>query len=140
MRHFPGSNSTGSVFYAKTPAEFLTSAVAQFPEVFRNAQPDPKDGRKRLSFTAEENIGLCNVVNINALTPEESDTITEQDRDGSMVKVAISNRTFPTREFQIILDEMNTVITMFPGPLAPNLPKKGEHSEFWDNHVFIHNP
>lgn len=137
MRHFPGSNDVGSVFYAKSPTELLTYAASVFPEVFKTAFPDPNDGRKRLSFVSDKEVGLCNVVALSDLTSEEIESITEEERDGSIVKTVITNRTFPTREFQIILGDKNTVITMFPGPMAPPLPQNGERSEFWDNHVFI---
>lgn len=140
MRHFPGSDDVGSVFYAKSPAELLTYAASVFPHVFKTAVPDSKDGRKRLSFVSDKEVGLCNVVALTNLTPEEIESITEEERDGSIVKTVITNRTFPTREFQIILGDKNTVITMFPGPMAPPLPQNGERSEFWDNHVFIKHP
>ena len=138
-RHFPGSDETGSVFYAKTPIEVLTFAATNFPQVFKDAQTDPKDGRKRLSFVSDNEIGLCNVVELKDLTPKERETIIEEDRDGSVVKVVNTARRFPTREFQIILDKDNKVVTMFPGPMAPPLPAKGESSVFWDKHVFIRN-
>ena len=137
MRHFPGSNDVGSVFYAKSPVELLTYAAIEFTQVFKTAIPDPSDGRKRLSFVSDKEVGLCNVVALSDLTPEETESITEEERDGCMVKVVKTNRSFPTREFQIILGENNTIITMFPGPMAPPLPHNGEKSEFWDNHVFI---
>ena len=136
-RHFPGSYDSGSVFYAKTPADILTYAVFEFPGIFSDATPDPKDGRKRLSFIAKEVIGVSNVVHMNDLTPEEIAAITMEERDGVLVKIVQTNRTFPTKEFHIILDADNTIITMFPGPMAPPLPKNGEYSEFWDRHVFI---
>ena len=126
MRHFPGSEDVGSVFYAKSPVELLRYAAFTFPQ-----------GRKRLSFVLDKEVGLCNVVALSDLTLEEIESITEEERDGSIVKTVITNRTFHTREFQIILGDKNTVITMFPGPMAPPLPQNGERSEFWDNHVFI---
>lgn len=137
MRHFPGSEDVGSVFYAKSPVELLRYAAFTFPQVFKTAVPDSKDGRKRLSFVLDKEVGLCNVVALSDLTLEEIESITEEERDGSIVKTVITNRTFHTREFQIILGDKNTVITMFPGPMAPPLPQNGERSEFWDNHVFI---
>jgi hypothetical protein len=136
-RHFPGECADGSVFYAETPAQVLTYAASAFPDVFKNAVPDAKDGRKRLSFIAEKEIGLCNVVAIDELTPDEAARMNFEKRDGILVKTVQTARTFPTKEFQVILDARNTVITIFPGPMAPPLPRNGEHSEFWDNHVFI---
>lgn len=127
MRHFSGSEDVGSMFYAKTPVELLTYAASEFPHVFKEAIPDPNDGRKRLSFVSDNEIGLCNLVALSDLTPEETELITEEDRDGYMVKIVKTNRKFPTHEFQIILGEKNTIITMFPGPMAPPLPpKKGK--------------
>lgn len=137
MRHFPGSDDVGSVFYVKSPVELLTYAAIEFTQVFKTAIPDPSDGRKRLSFVSDKEVGLCNVVALSDLTLEEIESITEEERDGTIVKTIMTTRTFPTREFQIILGDKNTVITMFPGPMAPPLPKDGEESEFWDNHVFI---
>lgn len=137
MRHFPGSDDIGSVFFARTPEELLTYAANAFPETFKTAVPDPEDNRKRLSFVADKEIGLCNVVHISELTTKEAESITNDDRDGFQVKTVHTDRKFSTREFQIILDENNTVITMFPGPMAPPIPKAGGKSEFWDNHAFI---
>lgn len=135
-RHFPDSKQSGSVFYAKSPAEVLTAVATTFPETFKHTQPDA-DGRKRLSFTLDYEIGLCNIVALEELTPQEKTSITEEERDGVMVKVVYTSRKFPTRELQIILSNDNVLITMFPGPIAPPLPNIGEHSEFWDNHIFI---
>ena len=136
-RHFSGSDTSGSIFYAKTPSEFLTYAATEFPDVFRQAHTDPLDGRKRLSFKAGHDIGLCNVIAFDDLTSDEAKLITEEERDGTIVKVFYTDKQFPTREFQIILGSDNTVITMFPGPMAPPLPKNGEFSAFWDSHIFI---
>lgn len=135
-RHFPGSDDTGSVFFAKTPMEILTKAATLFPQAFKEAKPDI-DNRIRLSLSLGEEVGICNVVDIAELTSEELLTVTEEERDDCVVKTVTSNRTFPTKEFQIILAEDFTVITIFPGPMAPPLPPKGEASEFWDSHVFI---
>lgn len=137
IRHFPGSQETGSVFYAKTPVELLTYAATTFPIAFKESIPDKKDGRKRLSFVSENEVGLCNVVHISSLTDEEKASLVYENRNGYMSKVIFTERTFPTKEFHIILDENNTVITMFPGPMAPPFPKEGEESDFWDNHAFV---
>lgn len=136
-QHFSDSDKLGSHFFAKSPSELLTVAATEFSHLFRDAKPDPVDGRMRLSFHFDYEIGLCNVVALSELTSEELATIAEEERDGVMVKTVRSSRTFPTREFQLILSSDNTVITMFPGPMAPPLPKSGESSDFWDNHVFI---
>lgn len=137
VRHFAGSNDVGSVFYAKSPVELLTYAASTFPHVFKTAIPDPNDGRKRLSFVSDKEVGLCNVVAITDLTTEEIESIVEEERDGYIIKTVSTNRVFPTREFQIVLGDKNTVITMFPGPMAPPLPQPGDVSIFWENHVFI---
>lgn len=137
MRHFSGSGDVGSVFFAQSPQEVLAYAATSFPQVFKEATPDPNDGRKRLSFIADRNVGLCNVVPLSDLTIEEAKDIIEEERDGYPVKTVRTKRSFPTREFHIILGEDNTVITMFPGPMAPPLPQNGEESVFWNNHVFI---
>lgn len=136
IRHFPGSDDIGSVFFAKTPMEVLTKAATRFPQVFKEAKTDA-DKRIRLSFSFDEEVGVCNVVDVAVLTPEEVLTIREDERDGCIVKTATSNRIFPTKEFQLILEADHTIVTMFPGPMAPPLPKKGEVSDFWDRHVFI---
>lgn len=136
-QHFPGSNKPGSVFYAQSPAEVLTAAATSFPQIFKDAKPHSTDGRKRLSFISAHDIGLCNVVAISRLTAEELESMTQEERDGATVRTVHTARTFPTREFQIILSNDNTVITMFPGPMAPPLPKNGEQCPFWESHVFV---
>lgn len=135
--HFSNNRKLGSMFFIPSPTELLTIAATTYPQIFKDAKPDPIDGRKRLSFVFEYDIGLCNVVPMNDLTPKEFESISEEQRDGIVVRTVYTTRTFPTREFQIILSSDNTVITMFPGPLAPPLPKEGEYSDFWDRHVFI---
>ncbi len=135
--HFSNSSKLGSMFFAQNPAEVLTTAATTYPHIFKEAKLDPIDGRKRLSFVFEYEIGLCNVVALTDLTLEERESITEEERDGIVVRTVHSIRTFPTRECQIILSSDNVVITMFPGPMAPPLPKKGEHSVFWESHVFV---
>ena len=127
--HFSSSSKLGSMFFAQSPAEILTTAATTYPHIFKEAKLDPIDGRKRLSFVFDHEIGLCNVVALTDLTPEE--------RDGIVVRIVHTTRTFPTRECQIILSSDNVVITMFPGPMAPPLPRKGNHSDFWEGHVFI---
>jgi hypothetical protein len=140
LNHFPGSGVTGSIFYMDTPAQVLTYAVYTFAQKFKEAIPDANDGRKRLSFIAETEIGESNVVPIKDLTLEEIEAITIEDRNGTLVKTTITTRRFPTREFHIILDSDNTVVTMFPGPMAPPLPKNNKSSDFWNTHVFVKSP
>ena len=135
--HFSSSSKLGSMFFAQSPAEILTTAATTYPHIFKEAKLDPIDGRKRLSFVFDHEIGLCNVVALTDLTPEERDSIIEEERDGIVVRIVHTTRTFPTRECQIILSSDNVVITMFPGPMAPPLPRKGNHSDFWEGHVFI---
>ena len=137
MRHFPmRDGNIGSLFYVRTPVELLTFAATQYPQIFYDAMFDV-DGRKRLSFMAEQDIGVCNIVPLNKLSQEEIDSLTLEERDGYMVKVFRTHQLFPTKEFHIILGENNTVITMFPGPMAPPLPQNEEISDFWESHAFI---
>lgn len=136
MRHFSESAELGSRFYVKSPQELLTLAATRFPEKFYESNPD-SDGKKRISITFDEEIGTCNVVSMDALTDQERESVIFEDRDGFMVKAVHTDRIFPTCECQIILGDDNTVITLFPGPLAPPFPQPGETSDYWDNHVFI---
>ena len=136
MRHFSDSAELGSRFSFQSPQQLLTLAASRFPQKFHNAVPDA-DGKKRISITFDKEIGTCNVVSLDALTEQERAAVFVEDRDGLQVKAVHTDRVFPTCECQIILGAGNTVITLFPGPLAPPLPKPGQSSEYWDNHVFI---
>ena len=136
MRHFSDSAELGSRFFFNSPVSLLAYAATSFPDKFKEAVAD-NDGRKRISITFDREIGTCNVVPLSSLTEQERASVFYEDRDGYKVKVAFSDCTFPTSECQIILSQDNTVITLFPGPLAPPFPGPGETSDYWDNHVFI---
>lgn len=136
MRHFAESAELGSRFYIQSPQELLTLAAYRFPEEFHDVMPDA-DGKKRISISFDEEIGTCNVVSLDVLTEQERTDVFVEDRDGFQVKAVHTDRIFPTCECQIILGDDNTVITLFPGPLAPPFPQPGETSDYWDNHVFI---
>ena len=127
----------GSKFYAESPEDLLNMAQQLFPETFSNAKPDA-DGRIRISLTFPDEIGVSNVVSMDALTDEEKDRIEIVDRQGRKVRSVKTNREIPTKECQIILSHDWHLITMFPGEMAPPLPASPDiHDEYWDNHVFI---
>lgn len=130
-------NTPGSKFYAKSPDDFLDDAFQLFPEAFYNAMPDA-DGRFRISLTFPYEIGVSNVVSKSELTDEELDRIEIVERQGKRVRSVRTNRIIPTKECQIVLSNDWHLITMFPGEIAPPLPDSPDnHSEYWDNHVFV---
>ncbi|MCR5851427.1 MAG: hypothetical protein K6G92_12095 [Bacteroidaceae bacterium] len=135
-RHFR-QDVPGSKFYAVSPEELLEQALQLFPEQFIKAKPN-SDGRIRISLVFPESIGISNVVSISELTPKEQEIIEIVDRQGKLVRNVKTARIIPTKECQIILSSDWHLITMFPGELAPPLPKSlDEHDDYWDNHVFI---
>ena len=135
-RHF-NERELGSLFEHSSPEAFLIKAIAAFPDTFRLAKPDP-DGRIRLSLQFQEPVGYSAVVALDDLTPEERSSIVVSERDGYPVGVLRSSRRIPTTEAQIILSSDYSLITLFPGPLAPPLPTSpSESCPFWKNHVFV---
>lgn len=127
----------GSKFYCHSPEVLLGRAMELFPELFREATPD-KDGRIRLSLRFPEAIGVSNVVDIDELTTKERKSMRTVERQGRKVRLAMTDRTFPTRECQIILTSDWQLVTMFPGEPAPPLPPSPDtHDEYWDRHVFV---
>lgn len=127
----------GSKFYAASPKELLDAAQLLFPETFCNAKPDA-DGRIRISLTFPDEIGVSNVVSIKELTEEERSRIEIVERQGLKVLSVKTDRMIPTHDCQIILSEDWHLITMFPGEMAPPLPKSPDiHDDYWDFHVFI---
>lgn len=135
-RHFDG-DLPGSKFYAQSVEELLQVALDRFPHAIASAQPDDDD-IKVVSLQFEKEIGTSNVVPINMLTPEELSTMQVVPRGETMARSVISNRMFPTRLCQLILDGDNRLITAYPGEAAPPLPPTPDiHDPYWDNHVFI---
>lgn len=127
----------GSKFFSSSPEELLDKAMSLFPKKFQKAKPDA-DGRIRISLTFPETIGVCNVVSVDDLTPEEKNRIEIVDRQGKKVRSVKTDRIIPTKECQIILSDDWELITMFPGEMAPPLPASPDiQDEYWDYHVFI---
>lgn len=136
MLHF-GKDQIGSKFYSESPEVLLEEAMRLSPETFLKAKPDD-DGRIRLSLSFAKEIGVSNVVRVDALTDEEKSRIEIIDRSGKKVRSVKTDSIIPTHECQIILTKDWHLITMFPGEMAPPLPDSPEiHDEYWDNHVFI---
>lgn len=131
------SELPGSKFYLDSPRDVLDRAMDLFPEKFQNAIPEP-DGRIRISLVFPYLIGCSNVVAINELTEEERKRIEIKERQGKRVRSVVTDRSFPTKECQVILSQDWQLITMFPGVMAPPLPDSPDTpSPFWDKHVFI---
>lgn len=127
----------GSKFFSESPEAFLELAQQLFPKKFSKAKPDV-DGRYRITLTFPDWIGVSNIVNIDALTPEERERIEVIDRQGKKVRSVKTDRITPTHECQIILSSDWHLITMFPGEMAPPLPASPDiHDDYWDQHVFI---
>lgn len=134
--HFK-QNLPGSKFFVDSPEALLNLAQQLFPKTFSTAKPDD-DGRIRISLIFPKNIGVSNVVSIEALSDEEKRRIEIVDRNGKMARCVKTDRAIPTNECQIILSTDWNLITMFPGEMAPPLPASPNISdEFWDRHVFI---
>lgn len=135
MRHF-SDLLPGSKFSVGPPERLLQTIVDRFPETISNATVN--NGCKIVSLTFPFNIGTCNVIPLTELTPEEQSTLHLEHRGESIVRCAISSRQFPTDSCQLILDDKNQVITVYPGELAPPLPSSPDIPDpYWDKHVFI---
>ncbi len=134
----------GSKFFsefASSPHDVVSILQREFPASFANAMCDD-DNRVRLSFEFDQPIGVCNLISIKDLTPQEYQTISSVDRDGYIVRKAKSERVFQTSLCQLVLERdyeesCYCVCTLFPGMMAPPLPRRGESDPFWDNHIFI---
>ncbi len=135
MRHF-SDMLPGSKFTVETPERLLQTVVDSFPGTISNATVN--NGFKIVSLKFPFNIGTCNVIPLTELTPEEQSTLHLEQRGESIVRCAISCRQFPTDNCQLILDDKNQVITVYPGELAPPLPPRPDIPDpYWDKHVFI---
>lgn len=139
VSHF-ASEVSGSKFFMSSPEEVLRIAYEIDSKEF-DKQPD-KNGRIEWSFSFPNPIGISNVINEALLTDEERKTIHTENRNGKVVRVAFSGRTFPTNECQVILytnkDGSKELVTMFPGEMAPPLPASPDiHDDYWDEHLFV---
>lgn len=136
--HF-SEKAVGSKFEKTyTLDSFLKMAQVMFPATFKYAKPDDTDNKIKISLKFPYNIGYCNVVAKNELNEKEIKNIKIIERGTKKANAVSSNRSFPTKECQIILTKDWHLITMFPGEMAPPLPDSPDsHDEYWDNHVFI---
>lgn len=135
-QHFE-SNTPGSKFYVDNPNHLLQMVVDSFPDAIRNAVSN-ENNCKIVSVAFPYEIGTCNVVAFDKLTDEERSSLRFIQRGDKIVKCFSSKRVFPTKECQLILDENNNVITVYPGELAPPLPDAPDiHDRYWDNHAFL---
>lgn len=133
----------GSKFYAtfaRSPQEIIDKLQSEFPEIFAKAQPDVHK-RLRLSFHIGTPIGTCQVIPEEILTAEERATIRHEIRNGCAIRTVCTPRKISTDECQLILSVQSGsyyLCTLFPGELAPPLPKEGEQPDpYWSTHLFI---
>lgn len=135
-RHFT-DELPGSKFFCPNADELLQQILDQFPAEIAAAQAD-KEGVKVVSVQFPQEIGVCNVVAIEALTHEERATLHTVPRGETMARCATSQRQFPTAECQMILTSRNELLSLYPGELAPPLPPTPDiRDPYWDRHVFI---
>lgn len=135
-RHFSECGVAGSRFYSHSPFELLSEAAFVYPDLFKNAVLCD-DGRYRISIRFQKEIGKCSVVALSSLTEDELETLQHEKRDGSDVMTVKLDREIGTDECQLIFTKDWYLVTMFPGPLAPPLPRNGEFSEYWNTHAFM---
>ena len=135
-RHLSECGVVGSRVYSHSPFELLSEAAFAYPDSFKNAVLCG-DGRYRISIRFQKEIGKCSVVALTSLAEDELGTLQHEKRDGSDILTVKLNREIGTDECQMIFTKDWYLITMFPGPLAPSLPRNGEFSEFWSTHAFM---
>lgn len=134
----PGSRFRAS--FGRSPMQVFDKLKSAYPEVFRNLPAPDSDGRIRLSFVLNEQVGTDGVVAADTLSPEELSTMHKEDRNGIEVKMVTMSRMVFTKECQLVLaidDDCCHIITLYPGIKAPPLPKSGEADPFWDSHCFV---
>lgn len=136
LRHF-NIEMPGSKFYFDSPDSLLQTIVDDYPESIRKASFN-EYGSKVASITFPNDIGNCNVVPLEDLTEDELSTLQIIQRGETKIRCVTSHRIIPTKDCQLILDENNNVITVYPGELAPPLPDTPYiHDRYWDNHAFL---
>ena len=135
-RHF-SSDMSGSKFIFDSPDKLLQIIVDEYPDAIRKASFN-EYGCKVVSITFPFDIGNYSIVSLDNLTEDELSTLQIIQRGETKARCIKSNRIIPTKECQLILDEKNNVITVYPGELAPPLPDSPDiHDDYWDNHAFI---
>ena len=136
QRHF-NDKMPGSKFFFDTPERLLQTIVDDYPDAIRKASFN-EYGCKTVSILFPFDIGNCNVVSLKDVKEDELLSLQIIQRDDIKARCIKSKRIIPTKECQLILDEYNNVITVYPGELAPPLPSSPDiHDEYWDNHVFV---
>ena len=136
LRHF-NSEIPGSKFYYEGPDNLLQTIVDNYPNEIRTA-PLNEYGCKVVSVTFPHIVGNSNVISLDDITEEELATLQIIKRGDMLARCVKSARRFPTKKCNLILDDMNNVITIYPGELAPPLPESPDiHDEYWDKHVFV---
>ncbi|MFI3281850.1 MAG: hypothetical protein R3Y44_07780 [Rikenellaceae bacterium] len=137
-------SDAGSKFFsdfASSPQDVVDAIERQTQRSILDQGVWDADGRCRLSFALDRNIGVVNVVKISELTAQERSSIREIYRGEILTRVATSERTFPTNLCQIIVGgeaQSPELITLFPGALTPPLPTTDYMSDpFWSQHTFI---
>lgn len=135
--------------FGKSPQEIVQKMLSLFPDKFLDATPE-QDNKVRLSFCLNSPTGTNSLVCEDSLSPTERSGILTIERNGCIVRTINISREILTNECQIILALDNSdciqnsgskkysLVTLFPGELAPPLPKVGEEPHpFWKNHLLI---
>lgn len=136
-------NKPGSKFhasFAQSPMQVVEKLENECPDVLNDLPEPDVAGRVRLSFELGYETGTDGVVALSSLTPEELSAVREEERNGCIIRKVRLSRTLPTNECQLVLqkeDQGYSIITLFPGVMAPPLPRNGASDPFWDNHCFI---
>ena len=149
LLHAEGYNDTqinaqlsmlGSKFFssfARSPMEAILKVCPDINDM--RFQPD-SDGKVRLSFKYGQNIGTSNIIRIDALSREELSSFRTEERNGLLVNKVKTDKIVLTDECQLGLSANNgnySVVTIYPGEMAPPLPGYGEKNPFWNTHCFI---
>lgn len=136
QRHF-AAGIVGSKFIFDSPDALFQTIVDHYSQLVNDAVIN-EYGCKTVSITFPFVVGYSNVVSLDELNEEERSTMRFVLRGESTVRCVFSPRVFPTHDCQLILDDNNHIVTVYPGELAPPLPDSPDiHDEYWDNHVFI---
>ncbi len=134
----PGSKF--HAFFAQSPMQVLDRLKMECPDRLSDMPEPDASGKVRLSFDLGYEIGTDGVIAMDALAEEELSTMREEERNGCMIRKVSVSRIVPTNECQVILgkeEDEYSIITVFPGVMAPPLPRNGEPDLFWDSHCFI---
>jgi hypothetical protein len=139
--HFGDSNAAGSVFFKQvfqSPEELLLYINSCEPsEIFYQGS-----NRKALVFHMAEAVGTSGLIRRNEVTAEN---VILESRNGFEVEVALLKELSQTYEFCAIVEiinDMEYLITAFPGGYSLSFPYEGQESEeyeksklFWQEYI-----